>query len=156
MAVVQYRPAGDLFGSMFDELMSPLSRIGRPRDMMRGLESEVAETEQDLRVVIDAPGMQPEDIDISLENNILTVTGERRPEWSEAEEGRFTWHLSERRYGKFSRSFVLPRGVDPERITARSDNGVLSISIPKSEKARRRRIAVEGRGEVAEVAAKAG
>ena len=96
--------------------------------------------------VDEKPGLTPDQIDISLENNVLTVSGERKPEWSAEEGARLTWHLAERRYGKFSRSFVLPRDVDQERIAARFENGVLSIVVPKSDRSRRRRIAEGGAG----------
>ncbi len=95
--------------------------------------------------------MRADDIEISLENNLLTVSGERRSEWREAEEERLSWHLSERRYGQFSRSFVLPRDVDAERIQASFEDGVLLVSIPKSERSRRRRIEVHAGGRQQEV-----
>ena len=69
--------------------------------------------------------------------------GEKRQERSEDDE-RNRWHLSERRYGRFSRSFVLPRDVESDRIEARFEHGVLRVTVPKSEKARRRRIEIQG------------
>jgi HSP20 family protein len=140
MAVSQYNPTSDLLGPLVDEFFRPQSGRG----MLRAPEADVVETMNEIQVVLDAPGLSPDEIDISLENNVLTVSGERRPEWSAEEGARLTWHLAERRYGKFSRSFVLPRDVDQERIAARFENGVLSITIPKSERARRRRIEVQG------------
>jgi HSP20 family protein len=76
---------------------------------------------------------------------VLTISGEKT-EKREQGAGE-TYHLSERRWGRFSRSFVLPREVDQERIEASFENGVLTVTIPKSEKARRRKIAIHGTNE---------
>lgn len=140
MAVTQYHPTSDVFGPLVEEFFRPTGR-----GMLRAPEADVVETTNEIHVLLDAPGLAPDEIDISMENNVLTVSGERKPSWSGDDDGgRLTWHLAERRYGKFSRSFVLPRDVDQERIAARFENGVLAISIPKSERARRRRIEVQG------------
>jgi HSP20 family protein len=77
-----------------------------------------------------------------VENNVLTIRGEKREERTEGENGRF--HLSERRYGTFSRSFVLPSSVDSDHIEAAFEDGVLRVTIPKAERARKRRIDVGG------------
>src|SRR5690606_15026177 len=78
-----------------------------------------------------------------LENNILTISGEKRQDREESDE-KHRWHLSERRYGQFSRSFVLPRDVEQDNIEATFENGVLRVVIPKSERARRRKIEIRG------------
>lgn len=143
MATLNYQPSSG-GPSLLDEFFSPLIDGSRMKNLLRAPEAEVVETENDIRVMLDAPGMKPDDIDISLENNILTVNGERRASWTEADERNATWHISERRYGKFSRSFMLPRDVEHDRIEADFENGVLSITIPKSEKAKRRRIEIRG------------
>lgn len=154
MAVSQYRPTADRVGPLFEEIFSrPAARGGRMRDLLRAPEADVVETEKDIRVLLDVPGMRPEDLEIGLENNLLSVSGERRPEWRESEGERLDWHLSERRYGKFSRSFVLPRDVDADRIEAHVENGVLHLSIPKSERARRRRIEIRSNGRSPEIGA---
>ena len=140
MAVSQYQPAADLFRPLLEDFLRPAN--GSARGMLRAPEADVVETRNDLLVVLDAPGLDPEDIELSLENNVLTVSGERRSEWGEGEGEKQTWHLAERRYGKFSRSFELPRDVDQDRIEARFHNGVLTVTIPKSERTRRRRIEI--------------
>lgn len=141
MAVTQYHPTSDVFGPLVEEFFRPAGGRG----MLRAPEADVIETMNEIHVFLDAPGLAPDEIEISMENNVLTVSGERKPSWSGDEDGaRLTWHLAERRYGKFSRSFVLPRDVDQERIAARFENGVLAVTIPKSERARRRRIEVQG------------
>ncbi len=133
----------DLFGSMLEGLVAPREGTGRMDGLLRVPDADVMETEGEIRVVAELPGLKAEDIDLSLENNVLTIRGEKREERSESDE-RNTWHLSERRYGRFSRSFVLPREVEQDRIEARFEDGVLTVTIPKSETARRRRIEITG------------
>lgn len=113
-------------------------------NLMRAPETDVIETEREIRVVTEMPGLHPEDIEVDVENNVLTIRGEKREERTENKEGRY--HLAERRYGIFTRSFVLPRDVDAEQIGANFENGVLTVTIPKSEKTRRRRIDVGASG----------
>ena len=147
MAVSPYRASTELFSPLFDSFFGPLAVEGnRMRSMLRAPEADVVETENEIRVTAEMAGMRPEDVNVDLENNVLTISGEKRLEREEGKEGS-TYHLSERRYGKFSRSFVLPRDVDSEKIEARFDNGVLTIRIPKSERARRRRISIENGAE---------
>lgn len=83
--------------------------------------------------------MNPEDVRISLEGNVLTIRGEKR---QEDEENGERVHRIERIYGMFERTFVLPNTADPDRIEARYENGVLTVSIPKTERARPREIQV--------------
>jgi HSP20 family protein len=87
------------------------------------------------------PGMKADDISIDVEGNTLTIRGEKRQEQEQKGEERY---LLERQYGSFMRSFPLPRSVDPDRISARFDNGVLTVTMPKSEEAKGRRVKVEG------------
>jgi HSP20 family protein len=103
------------------------------------------ETEREIRVITEMPGLKRENIELDVENNVLTIRGEKREERTEGQEGRF--HLSERRYGTFTRSFVLPSSVDAEHIQASFEDGVLRVTIPKSERALKRRIEVGGEGQ---------
>lgn len=143
MAISQYRPTTDSFSPLFEDIFGGLTR-GRMHNLLRAPEAEVVETDREIQVALDMPGLTPDQLDISLENNVLTVSGERRSEWSEQDEQNATWHLSERRYGKFSRSFVLPRDVEQDGIEAQFENGVLHLRVPKSERVRRRKIEVQG------------
>ena len=142
MAVTQFQPPADLFGPFFEEFLRPNGRTNGGHGLLRAPEADVLETEKDILVMMDVPGSTPDEIDLVLENNILTVSGERRPQWGN-DEPRPSFHLTERRYGRFSRSFVLPRDVDQDQIGATFENGVLTVTIPKSEKARRRRIEIQ-------------
>lgn len=143
MAVTRNTPNNDVFGPLLEDFLRPLSRNRVEQGLLTAPEADVVETEKDILVVVDVPGFAPGDIELVLENNLLTMSGERRPQWGE-EDGKKAFHLAERRYGRFSRSFVLPRDVDQDSIRARFENGVLSVTIPKSEKARRRRIEIQG------------
>jgi HSP20 family protein len=111
-------------------------------NLMRAPETDVVETEREIRVHVEMPGLKRNHIEVDVENNVLTIRGEKREERTEGQEGRY--HLAERRYGTFARSFVLPRDVDADSIQAAFEDGVLTVRIPKSEKARRRKIDVGG------------
>jgi HSP20 family protein len=107
-------------------------------NLMRAPETDVVETEREIRVHVEMPGLKRDNIEVDVENNVLTIRGEKREERTEGQDGRY--HLAERRYGTFARSFVLPRDVDADAIQAAFEDGVLTVRIPKSEKARRRKI----------------
>jgi HSP20 family protein len=87
----------------------------------------------------DLPGVREEDINVELEDNVLTISGERRAEHEERREG---YYRVERASGRFSRSLTLPEGIDPESIEAQFENGVLTVRIPKPEERRPRRVAI--------------
>jgi HSP20 family protein len=133
----------DPFDQLFNTVLGANgSRGGNGSSLMRAPDTDVIETEHEIRVVTEMPGLKRENIEVDVENNVLTIRGEKREERREGEPGRF--HLAERRYGTFTRSFVLPRDVDADQIQADFEDGVLTIAIPKSERARRRRIQVGG------------
>ena len=143
MAIRPYRTTTDPIDRMFDSLQGLAGGMSGGQGLMRAPETDVVEMENEIRVSTEMPGLRREDIEIDLENNVLTLRGEKREEREEGGDGA-RYHLSERRYGTFTRSFVLPRDVDAENISASFADGVLTVRIPKSEKARRRRIEVGG------------
>lgn len=102
---------------------------------------DVRETGEHLQVDVELPGMTADDVDVRVENSVLTVRGEKKSELQEGKEGS-DYHLIERRYGRFERSFTLPRTVDAERVEAHFDNGVLTITLPKAETAKPRQIQI--------------
>src|SRR5688500_17865229 len=111
----------------------------------------VEETGDELVLTAEVPGMTAEDIDIELENNILTIRGEKSFERTEGEDDK-RYHVWERRYGSFQRSFTLPRTVRGDDIEADYHNGILTIRMPKSPEAKSRRIQVgAGSGHKSEV-----
>jgi HSP20 family protein len=93
----------------------------------------------------DLPGMSEDDVNIEFEDGTLTVSGERKAEHEETNEG---FHRVERSFGSFSRSLTLPQGIDPEAVTAGFDRGVLEIRIPKPEQRKPRKIAIGGQGAI--------
>lgn len=100
-------------------------------------ELNVYETAKMFEITVELPGMKKEDFDISLDDNVLTISGERRA--TDGEENGRRYHRIESRFGRFSRSLPLPNVVDVENINAKYENGVLAISIPKlKEKAGRK------------------
>src|SRR5215211_1441903 len=94
----------------------------------------------------DLPGMSEEDVQIELEDGTLTVSGERKDEHEERQEG---FHRVERSFGAFSRSLTLPKGVDADAVSAKFDRGVLEIRIPKPEERKPRRISIAHGGQQA-------
>ena len=104
---------------------------------------DVYEDEQNLVLKLEAPGVNEGDINVSVENNTLTVRGERKFEKEEKEEN---FHRIERRYGSFLRTFRLPNTVDSEKVEASYDKGILKITLAKRAEAKPRQIKV-GNGE---------
>lgn len=102
---------------------------------------DVAETENSFQVSADIPGVSPEDIEISLHNGLLTVRGERK---FDHESSSVSFSRRERLPGTFSRQFNLPDSADQETVTAKTNNGVLEITIPKAKKSKPISITVQG------------
>jgi len=102
---------------------------------------DVSESDKELKLELELPGINPEDVEISADNNVLTVRGEKHCERKEgAEDSRY--HIVERSYGSFVRSFQLPHGLDDSKIQADCNNGILSIRIPKAALPQPRRIQI--------------
>jgi HSP20 family protein len=102
--------------------------------------TDVSEDADGIQISMELPGVDPEDVRLSLENNVLTIRGEKR---HQVEQQNERIHRFERTYGTFERTFVLPSTVDPEKIEARYENGVLLVGIPKAERAKPREIRVK-------------
>ena len=113
---------------------------GRPAASAFAPAFEVKETNEAFVVKADLPGVSESDLDINLHNNVLTVTGARQSE--ERKEGE-SFTLYERQFGSFSRSFSLPDLADGERIEAKLDAGVLTLTIGKKAEAKPRKIALK-------------
>jgi len=101
----------------------------------------VAESTEELVLTAELPGMTDEDVSLELENDVLTISGEKTETVSEGDDER-RYHVCERRFGAFSRSFTLPRSVDGANIVATFDNGVLSVRLPKAAEAKGRKIEI--------------
>jgi HSP20 family protein len=100
---------------------------------------DVYEDEHNVTLKIEVPGIDEKDISVNLENNTLTVHGERKIEKDEKEEN---YRRVERQYGSFTRTFTLPTTVDSEKVSANYDKGVLKITLPKKAEARPKQIKV--------------
>ena len=103
---------------------------------------DVRESTDRFEVTLDLPGLEPDDVQVTFEDGMLTVTGKRQ---FESEESGDTWHRIERSFGTFARSVRLPQTADTEKIEATFDKGVLTVSVPKTEQARPRTIEVQAK-----------
>ena len=101
---------------------------------------DVSETKNELVVKAEVPGMDAKDIDISLSDGVLTIKGEKK---QEKEEKEADYHLIERSYGAFTRSIQLPKEVQGEKINASYKDGILRITLPKSEEAKKKEIKIK-------------
>jgi HSP20 family protein len=101
---------------------------------------DIYETENDLVFKADLPEVDQKDIDVRVENQTLTISGQRKFEKTESNKG---YHRIERSYGNFQRSFAVPNTFDTEKIAASFKNGVLSVTLPKKEAAKPRQVKVE-------------
>ena len=128
---------------LFDEAWSGSPGGWRTRGWLPPV--DVNETEDEIKVQVEVPGMRADDIDVTVENGILTISGEKRFEHREGEEDRGNL-VVERQYGRFTRSFTLPAQVDAEKVTAECADGVLTIALPKRSEARPKRISVNASG----------
>ncbi len=148
------------------DVFSGLSRLNRLMDeALGGFDGEsvssawtptcdIREDPEHVTITLDLPGVRPEDVKINLENQVLTVRGEKQQVEEKKDE---RWHRYERSYGTFERSFTLPSTVDPEKIEATTDNGVLTVRIPKTEKAKPREIPIRtspGAGQPGKISAR--
>ena len=147
MAIVRWRPFEDLL-NMQDEMSRFLdSFFGERAPARRAEESQsswlprvdISESENEILVRADAPGMSKDDIKITMSENVLTISGEKKIERDEKKEN---YHRIERVFGSFQRNFYIPSNVDAEKINASYKDGVLSVALPKKEEAKPKEIPV--------------
>lgn len=105
-----------------------------------GLALDVAENDDAFIVTASIPGMKPDDLDITITDNVLTIKGEYKADKTIEEE---QYHIRERRYGSFGRSITLPVAVNADEVDANYENGVLTLTVPKAEEVKPRRITVK-------------
>jgi HSP20 family protein len=108
---------------------------------------DVFEDDDNIELRAELPGLKPNEVEIDVTDNVLTLSGERKLEHDEEREG---YRKIERSYGRFSRSFTLPRNVDTENIKAEMNEGVLSLTLPKREVQKARRIEVKAEKKLGE------
>jgi HSP20 family protein len=150
MALIRWEPVAELntiqnemnrlFNTFFDQ-PAPGSRGSGARRWIPAM--DLIETADQYVLRADLPGLSDEDVNVQLQDSVLTVSGERKAENDQQQEG---YYRLERAFGAFSRSLTLPEGVNPDGVSARFDRGVLEITIPKPEqkKPRQVRISVSG------------
>ena len=98
---------------------------------------EIVEKDDALVVTAELPGVKKDDVDITVEDGVLTIRGEKKEEKEEKKDEKDNkYHMWERKYGSFQRSFTLPNEVEAEKIAAKFDNGILTVTLPKTEKAK--------------------
>lgn len=136
-------PFVDLRSEM-DELMSRYVQDwnGGSLSEMTLPSTDISETDEAIEVKMDIPGLTAEEIDIEVRGNTLQISGEHK---EEKEEKGKTYHRVERRQGRVYRSIMLPAEVDEKKVNAECRDGVLSITLPKAEKAKSHRIAVKAK-----------
>jgi HSP20 family protein len=150
MGLSPFRGFGDMqsqMNRMFNEMLGNVTRSpGRQLEGATEWAPAVDATEKDGNLIIRAElaGVKPEDVDISLHGNVLTISGERK---AEQEEERGGYYIRERSYGSFSRSFTLPQGTDESKVRARYEHGVLEVTVEGAAVVEEpKRIQIEGSG----------
>lgn len=142
----------DLFFEM-DRMLDRMRRMitgvtrGWPEEDYRSrqrLALNMSEDDENLIIEAPVPGMTEEDVNVEIEGNRLTISGEYKREREEEDKAR-RWHTIERSYGRFYRTVQLPVEVDPDKAVAEIENGMLTVKLPKAEASQARRIAVKSR-----------
>lgn len=139
--LTRWNPVRDMIAmnNLMDRLME--GNAGRTESVEWSLPLDVVETKDEYLVKASIPGVNPDDIEISFQNSVLTIRGsyveDKRTDES-------SYHLRERRWGTFGRSLTLPSDIKPDDIQANCENGVLTLHLPKVEEVKPRRIAVQG------------
>jgi HSP20 family protein len=146
MALLRWEPVGELhtiqneMNRLFNTVFDPSAQAGGNPTMRRWTPPmDLVETGESYVLRADLPGVSEADVNIEFEDNVLTITGERKPEHHDGEEG---YYRVERGFGAFSRSLTLPDGVSPESVQAHFDRGVLEIWILKPEQRKPRKVAI--------------
>jgi HSP20 family protein len=142
MAIQKYRPL-----SLLDELQRDVSTLFNTPALATNFDSEewspavdIKETKNDFVIHADLPGVKSEDIEVTAENGVLTIKGQRE---SEKKEEKDNYKRIERFSGSFMRRFTLPTTADLDHISAKTKNGVLELHVPKTEKSQTKRIEIK-------------
>jgi HSP20 family protein len=123
----------NLFNRFLGEPWGAMEEIAMPR-------TDVAETDKEVKISMELPGIDPREVEISVAGGMLTVRGEKK---QERQKERRDYHYVERQFGSFQRSFQLPSSVDPDKVDAQYKNGVLHITLEKQPQAQAKRIPVK-------------
>jgi HSP20 family protein len=147
MALIRWEPVREigtiqnemnrLFNSFFEAPTQGGNGGGALRRWIPAM--DLVETDDDFVLRADLPGLGEDDVNIELEDNVLTISGERKAEHEERKEG---YYRVERSSGSFTRSLTLPEGVDPDAVKASFERGVLEVRVPKPEAKKPRKVAI--------------
>jgi HSP20 family protein len=147
MAVIRWEPAAEVntiqneMNRLFNTFFDPPAANGTARRWMPAM--DLVETGEAYVLRADLPGLSESDVDVQLQDSVLTISGERRADHEPREQG---YYRLERGFGSFSRSLTLPEGVKPDAVQAHFDRGVLEVTIPKPEQKKPRQVQIT-RGE---------
>jgi HSP20 family protein len=147
MALIRWEPVAELntihnemnrlFNTFFEQPATATGRNGNGRRWLPAM--DLVETEDQYVLRADLPGLSDEDVNVQLEDDVLTISGERKAEQETRQEG---FYRLERPFGSFARSLTLPEGVDADGVQAHFDRGVLEIRIPKPEQKKPRQVQI--------------
>jgi HSP20 family protein len=152
MNIVKFNDLRNLQDEMNRVFSFGFPRVENREEIVRGAwqpSVDIVEGKDEIALEAELAGMNIEDVDVSIENNVITITGERKFE-KKAESDNY--HRVERSYGTFTRSFTLPRNVVSEEARADFKNGILRVTLPKKEEAKARKIEIKGDDAVAKTA----
>lgn len=150
MALVRWEPVRELdtlqgeMNRLFDTFFGNGGRAGDVRARRWVPAMDLIETDDALVLKADLPGLERDDVAIEVKDNVLTVSGERKAEHEEKADG---YYRVERAFGTFSRALALPEGIDAEQVSAKFENGVLEVRIPKPAERKPHRVEI-GAGDV--------
>lgn len=142
MTLVKYnQPGRDIFGKRFSDIMDEFFNDAvATRQTSFAPSIDISETDKQYLIDVELPGIKKEDISLNIENNTLTISGERK--FEKKEDGK-QYHRVESHYGSFSRSFTLPDNVKTDSINATYNNGILNITVDKSEQQMKKQIKIK-------------
>lgn len=148
--LVRWDPARDMVSlreamdRLFEESFLRPGLLGADDSASRLMPLDMYETQDDVVVKAAIPGVKPEDIDVTVTGDLLTVKGEFKSETEDKDEKR-NYHRQERRYGSFCRQIALPTSVNADACQAEFDNGVLTLKLPKAEQAKVKKVQVKSK-----------
>lgn len=140
MANLSTRNTWDPFAGLLAEYGFPVARYTERPVEIFAPRFEVRETKEALVLKADLPGVKTEDLDVSVQANVLSISGKREQERKTEDEH---FHMTERSYGTFTRSFTLPEGVDTKSLDAELKDGVLTVTLPKAPEAKPQRVQIK-------------
>jgi len=146
MAIVRWEPFRDMmtmqreFDRFFKEAFTPFFGEGELSTRTWAPPVDIYETENDIVVKAELPGIEPKDVDVKVEDNTLYLKGERKFEKETKEDN---YHRVERSYGAFARSFSLPNSINTDKVKAEFRDGLLTLTLPKREEAKPKTIKID-------------